>query len=130
MFQTSPIANLTPEISVARSLCLADDINVAKLYLRGTGTHYIYRASWDGASLANEADIWAAAKKLGWTPGRFEEQPYRAMKKLEVRQALADAGFDGASYGDTHDGLNYETTELIRRPEGFSFVLDSTVEKE
>lgn len=130
MFQTSPIANLTPEISVAQTLCLADDINVAKLYLRGEGTHYIYRADWDSASLATESDIWDVAQQLGWTSDEFDGQPYKAMKNKKIRQALASKGFDGATYEDTHDGLNYETVELLRKPDGFSFALETTIEKE
>jgi len=124
MYHTSPIANLVPEITAAKSLCLADDLEICQSYRRGGDSveHHTYVASWDSANLASEADLTAIVESLGWDmEDKFECQPYLAMKNAKVRAAVLAAGFDGATYEDTHEGCNYMTTELLRQPEGFMF---------
>lgn len=131
MYQTSPVENLKPQIGNGMSLCLTDDLAIAEMYLRGgLGVrHYVYQASWDAANLASEAELNGIVESLGWTmEDRFESQPYLAMKNAKVRAAVLAAGFDGAVYEDTHEGCNYETTELLREPEGFAWSLYRTVE--
>lgn len=131
MFHVSPVENLKPVIGSGKTLCLTDDLAVAEMYLRGglSARHYTYQASWDAATLASESDLSAIVESLGWTvEDRFEGQPYLAMQNAKVRAAVLSAGFDGAVYEDTHEGCNYETTELLREPEGFAWSLYRTAE--
>lgn len=127
---TSPIKDLKPVISAKNTLCLADDLAIAQAYLRGgLGVeHYTYTAEWDSANLATEKDLGAIVEAMGITiEDDFDCQPYLAMKNAAVRAAVVKAGFDGVSYEDTHEGCNYETTELLCEPEGFRFTFHSTV---
>lgn len=131
MYQTSPVENLTPVIGPGKTLCLTDDLAIAEMYLRGgLGVrHYTYLASWDSANLATESELSEIVESLGWTlEDRFDGQPYKAMKNDKVRAAVLAAGFDGVVYEDTHEGCNYETTELLREPEGFRWSLYRVVE--
>lgn len=131
MYQTSPVENLKPVIGDGKSLCLTDDLAVAEMYLRGGSgvRHYTYQASWASANLASESELAAIVESLGWTvEDKFDSQPYLAMKNPKVRAAVLAAGFEGAVYEDTHEGCNYETTELLREPEGFAWSLYRVVE--
>jgi hypothetical protein len=111
-----------PKISPKNTLCLTDDLEIARLYQRGgvDVQHRVYVADWDSANIATEAELAEIADQLGMgIDDRFDGQPYMAMKNVKIRQAVADVGFDGVEYEDTHDGCNYQTTELLREPEGF-----------
>jgi hypothetical protein len=118
-YHCSPIKNLNPEITVARSLCLADDRDIAAAYLRGEDGHCLYEASWDSADIASESELHEICKSIGVKIGEGLE--YEATKKQAVRQAIVDAGFDGVRYGDTHDGCNYWCVEFFATPIGFAF---------
>lgn len=131
MYQTSPIENLKPVIGSGKSLCLTDDLAIAEMYLRGglDARHYTYQASWDAANLASESDLSAIVESLGWSiEDKFDCQPYKAMKNAKVCAAVLAAGFDGVVYEDTHEGCNYQTTELLREPEGFAWSLYRVVD--
>jgi len=131
MFQTSPVENLKPEFGGGKSLCLTDDLAIAESYLRGglTARHYTYEASWESANLATERELEAIVASLGWTiEDDFYGQPYKAMKNAKVRAAVLAADYDGVVYEDTHEGCNYETTELLREPEGFAWKMLRAVE--
>lgn len=121
MFHSSPRADLDPIISLERSLCLADDRNIAEMYRRGgDAQHYLYEAEWASANLAGETDLAQIVGSLGLSvEDDFDCQPHLAMKSQKVRRALLAAGYEGACYEDTHEGCNYETVELLSRPEGF-----------
>lgn len=123
MYHSSPNPNMRPAIGNGRTLCLTDDLDIARMYQRGGDDveHTVYRASWDSATIATESDLVAIVESLGWTMDRFDGQPYLAMKNAKVRAAVIAAGYDGVSYEDTHEGCNYETTELVREPSGFSW---------
>jgi hypothetical protein len=119
MYHCSPIKDLSPVASVARSLCLADDRDIAAAYLRGDAEHYLHEATWDSASIASESELHAICKTIGVRIGEGLE--YEATKKSAVRQAIVDAGFDAVRYGDTHEGCNYECVEFFAIPAGFVF---------
>lgn len=128
MYHGSPIRNLKPEFSVERSLCLADDENIASSYLRGGDCrHYVYSASWDrSAAIATEADLHDICEGLGITI--HDGLEYEAAKNEKVRKAIVAAGYVGVRYGDTHEGCNYECVEFFAEPEGFRWALWETVE--
>lgn len=127
MYHCSPVADLTPEITVSRSLCLADDMDSAALYLRGDGDHHLYSASWGrSASIATESDLHEICRHIGVTI--HEGLEYEATKKEKVRQAIVDAGFEGVRYGDTCEGCDYECVEFFIEPQGFRWSLLDTVE--
>lgn len=131
MWHCSDREIIDPKFSAERTLCLSDDRNVAMMYLRGAvgQTHYLYRGEWDSASIATEAELSGIVENLGLSlEGNFDGQPYLAMKKMKVRQAVLDAGYDGVEYEDTHEGCNYQTIELLRRPEGFRLVMEGEVD--
>jgi len=125
-FHCSPIADLSPSFSVERSFCVANDSDIAAAYLRGVGDHYLYRASWSSACIADEADLHELCEEIGVKIGEGLE--YEATKKTVVRQAIVDAGFDAVEYGDTHEGCNYQCIEFFAKPEGFAIVQQETIE--
>ena len=127
MYHCSPIRDLAAEISVERSLCLADDADIAAAYLRGHGEHFLYEARWDrGAAIATESELHEICDDIGVSIGEGLE--YEATKKDKVRKAIVAAGFDGVRYGDTHDGCNYTCVEFFVRPEGWKWSLVEVVE--
>jgi hypothetical protein len=119
MYHCSPIKGLAPVATVSRSMCVADDRDIAASYLRGDAEHYLYEADWDSANIASESELHAICRTIGVKIAEGLE--YEATKKQLVRQAIVDAGFDGVQYGDTHEGCNYECVELFAIPTGFSF---------
>ena len=127
-YHCSPIEDLTPEISVEKSLCLTDDSDIASMYLRGDGDHYLYEVKIGYAEIATESDLHEICEAIGVKIGEGLE--YEATKKLVVREAIVGAGFDGVRYGDTHEGCNYTTVELFAKPESFKWSFDSIVDGE
>jgi hypothetical protein len=132
-YHCSPRADLADALLIGggRTLCVADDQAVARLYLRGgEATHTLYAVEWGGdVRVADEADLIAAWKRV---TGRKEYDPaalpvWEAAKNPKVRSDLMATGYDAVAYGDSHDGLDYETTEFLRRPESLRIVAKETL---
>lgn len=115
-YHCSPNASLVP----TASLCVADDRNLAAMYLRGGDiTHYLYTFTWlaSDITVADERALIETWERLtGRTHDEGEVATWRVAKNKKVRAALLAEGYDAISYGDTHAGCNYETTEFLRLP--------------
>lgn len=109
-------------------LCLALDARMASMYLRGglDAMHCLYAVSWDSADVtaAGEAEIIAAWQAIyprrEWDESRLPI--WDAAKDCKVRAALRAAGYDALVYGDSHEGCEDETTELMVRPASLRIV--------
>ena len=123
-YHCSPSATLT--FAAGRTLCVADDANVAAMYLRGGDdvAHYLYTVEWDDTlPVASGAEMIAAWSRIHRREHDEGEIPtYEVAKDRRVRAALIAAGFAAVEYGDTHEGLSYTTTEFFRPSESVRVV--------
>jgi hypothetical protein len=110
-YHCSPVKDAVLSASVSRSLCIADSDDAAKSYLRGDAEHYVYEVEIRGQIMGPKA-FSAMLAEMGLS--RFVEagEEYVAAKRLAVRQAVIDAGFDAVRYGDTN-GFDYECCEIF-----------------
>lgn len=107
----------TEEIeTIDRDICLTDDYDTALTYIEGIPGGQVYTITLaDGTELANEDEIWDAARTVygdlegvfGW-PCTFE-----LADDAKVRDELASRGYTGCRYDDLN--INNEREHLTIR---------------